>query len=97
MIMNEMQVKSPEAWSRYKPSIEKSLEQFLRLGFCMSSDFFRPNIRGVAVPLRRTIDGEIYVVNCAVYADSVSQEQLETSVGPKLLAMTRRVENCIRG
>ena len=47
-----------------------------------------------AVPLRRMIDGEIYVINCAVYADSVSLKQLETGVGPKLLAMTRRVENC---
>jgi DNA-binding IclR family transcriptional regulator len=97
MIMNEIQVKTPDAWKRYRASIEKSLDEFLRLGFCTSSDFFRPNIRGVAVPLRRTIDGEIYVMNCAVYADSVSHKQLETSVGPKLLAMSRRVENCIRG
>lgn len=97
MIMNEIKVKTPEAWNRYQASIEQALEQFLRLGFCTSSDFFRPNVRGVAVPLRRTIDGEIYVINCAVYADSVSEEQLETTVGPKLLTMTRRVENCIRG
>lgn len=97
MIMNEIQVKTPADWKRYRPSIEKSLDEFLRLGFCMSSDFFRPNIFGVAVPLRRAIEGEIYVINCAVYADSVSLKQLESSIGPKLLAMTRRVENCIRG
>lgn len=97
MILNEIQVKTPEVWKRYRGSIEKSSDDFLRLGFCMSTDFFRANILGVAVPLRRTIDGEIYVVNCAVYADSITADQLETRIGPKLLAMARQVENRIRG
>jgi DNA-binding IclR family transcriptional regulator len=97
MIINEIQVKTPDVWKRYKSSVERALDDFLRLGFCVSSDFFRSNILGVGAPLRRTIDGEIYVMNCAVYADSVSVSQLEKSVGPKLLAVARRVENCIRG
>jgi len=97
MITNEIQVKTPEIWQRYRASIERSTDDFLRLGFCMSSDCYRSNILGVAAPLRRTIDGEIFVINCAVYADSVSLKQLEMSVGPKLLAMSRRIENCIRG
>lgn len=96
MILNEIQVKTPETWARYKPSVERSLDDFLRLGFCMSSDLFRPNILGVAVPLRHMVDGEIFVINCAVYADSVSTKQLEASVGPKLVAMGRRIENLIR-
>lgn len=96
MVMNEIQVKTPEVWKRYQSSIERSLDEYLRLGFCMSSDYYRPNVLGVAVPLRRMVDGEIFAINCAVYADSVSLKQLETSIGPKLLAMSRRVENSIR-
>ena len=92
MILNAIQVKTPDTWTRYKESIQRSLDDFMRLGFCMSSDFFRANIIGAAVPLRRTVDGEIIAINCAVYADSVSLKQLETSVGPKLVALSRRLE-----
>jgi len=94
-IMNEIRVKRPQEWARYHTSITRSLKDFHRLGFCISSDFFRPNIYGVGVPLRRAVDGEVIVFNCAVYADRVSFSQLESHVGPRLLAMSRRVENAL--
>lgn len=96
-ILNEIRIKRPEEWARCQESIDRSLKDFLRLGFCMSFDFFRPNIYGVGVPLRRMVDGEIIVFNCAVYADRVSPRELEVAVGPRLLAMSRRVENALHG
>jgi DNA-binding IclR family transcriptional regulator len=94
-LLNEIRVKTPDDWIRYRASIQQSQADFLRLGFCMSFDFFRPNILGVGVPLRRQVDGEIIVFNCAVYADRVSKQSLETKVGPSLLAMARRIENLL--
>jgi hypothetical protein len=32
-----------------------------------------------------------------VYADRVSREQLESYVGPRLVALSRSVENALRG
>jgi DNA-binding IclR family transcriptional regulator len=96
-IINEIRVKTPEVWARYRPRIQSSMKDFLRLGFCTSVDFFRPGIYGVGVPLRRPVDGEIIVFNCAVYADRVSREQLESYVGPRLVALSRSVENALRG
>ena len=96
-ILNEIRIKRPDEWARCQESIARSLKDFLRLGFCMSFDFFRPNIYGVGVPLRRMVDGETIVFNCAVYADRVSPNELEVTVGPRLLAMSRRVENALHG
>jgi DNA-binding IclR family transcriptional regulator len=96
-IMNEIRIKKPEEWERFQGSVTRSLNDFMRLGFCMSFDFFRPNIYGVGVPLRRSVDGEIIVFNCAVYADRVSRNELEAQVGPRLLAMSRRIENLLHG
>jgi DNA-binding IclR family transcriptional regulator len=95
-IINEIRVKTPEHWQRYRQSIENSLQDYLRLGFCMSLDFFRAEIYGVAVPLRRAIDGELLVFNCAVYADQVTPAELEHRVGPRLLTMCRTFENSMR-
>jgi DNA-binding IclR family transcriptional regulator len=94
-ILNEIRVKTPDDWQRYQASITQSQGDFLRLGFCMSFDYFRPNILGVGVPMRRQVDGEIIVFNCAVYADRVSRQALETKIGPSLVAMTRRIENLL--
>jgi DNA-binding IclR family transcriptional regulator len=95
-ILNEIRVKTPEDWVRYEASIEKSLKDYMRHGFCMSLDFFRREIYGVAVPIRRAIDGEFLVFNCAVYADHVTPAKLEHRVGPRLVALCRTFENSLR-
>ena len=96
-LLNEIRVKKPAQWTRNRASIDGAMKDYLRLGFCMSFDCFRPNIYGVAVPLRRPIEGELFVLNCAVYADRVSPEEVETRVGPRLLALGRRIENLLPG
>ncbi len=95
-LLNEIRVKTPEDWRRYRASIEAALKDYLRLGFCISVDFFRRDIYGVAVPIRRPVDGELLVFNCAVYADRVTPSELETRLGPRLLSMCRTVENSLR-
>ena len=96
-LLNEIRVKEPEQWARNSASIDGAMKDYLRLGFCMSFDCFRPNIYGVAVPLRRPVEGELIVLNCAVYADRISPEEVESRIGPRLLALGRRIENSLRG
>lgn len=94
-ILNEIKVKTPEHWAQYRKSIEKSLQDYPRLGFCTSTDFFRANIYGVSVPLRRTIEGELMVFNCAVYAEQFTTADLEQRVGPRLLSLVRTIESSL--
>lgn len=96
-MLNEARVKEPAQWARYRARVQASLKDYARQGFCTSTDFFRPGIYGVAVALRRPVDGEVIAFNCAVYGDRYSTEQLTTVIGPKLVAMARRVENTLRG
>jgi DNA-binding IclR family transcriptional regulator len=96
-LINEISVKEPALWTKYRASVERSQKDFLRLGFCMSFDGFRPNINGVAVPLRRPVEGELIVLNCAVYADRCSHADVETRIGPRLVALGRHIENLLHG
>jgi len=91
-ILNEMKVKAPEQWG-YKVAIERGIAEVTNRGFCVSYDQFRPGILGVAVPMRRPVGREIVVFNCAVYADRVAKGELESKIGPRLLALVQSIEN----
>jgi DNA-binding IclR family transcriptional regulator len=94
-ILNEMRVTTPHDWRRYRSSIESALSDFPRKGFCVSVDFFRAGVYGVAAPMRQAINGEIMVFNCAVYADTVPRGDLDRRIGPSLVRLCRAVENML--
>jgi DNA-binding IclR family transcriptional regulator len=94
-ILNEVRLKTPADWARYRTSVDRSLGEYRRLGFCMSFDFFRPGIVGVGVALRRPIEGEIIVFNCALFAESFARKEIESRIGPRLVTLCRAVENSL--
>src|SRR5205814_1628797 len=65
-VLNQMKVKDPEAHRKYRPSIDKSLEDIRSRGFCASMGELRREVYGVGAPMRRTVDGEIVSFNCTV-------------------------------
>src|SRR6267378_1268989 len=91
-VLNQMKVKEPEAHRKFRPSIDKSLEDIRARGFCASMGELRREVYGVGVPMRRTVDGEIVSFNCAVPAFMVKKGQLEEDLGPRLVAMVRNIE-----
>ena len=94
-VLNEMRVKTPNDWRRYRASIENSLKDYPRKGFCVSVDFFRPGVFGVAAPMRHPINGEIFIFNCALYADKATRADLDRVIGPKLVQLARTVESAL--
>ncbi|HWA38907.1 MAG TPA: IclR family transcriptional regulator, partial [Burkholderiales bacterium] len=58
-VLNQMKVKDPEAHRKYRPSIDKSLDDIRARGFCTSMGELRREVFAVGVPMRRTVDGEI--------------------------------------
>jgi len=86
------QQQDPENWPRIKEGLERAIEDYRRLGFCMSEGAWDPDISGVAVPLLVGDAGSIMVFNCGGSSLRLSQRVLEQKLGPRLVEMVRRVE-----
>jgi DNA-binding IclR family transcriptional regulator len=90
--LNQMKVKEPEMLRRFKPQIDKGLEDIRGRGFCSSLGELRREVHAVGVPMRRTVDGEIVAFNCGVQTFLLKKGQLEDDIGPRLVAMVRNIE-----
>ena len=91
-LLNQMKVKQPEILRKYKPQIDRGLEDVRSRGFCSSVGELRREVHAVGVPMRRTIDGEIVSFNCGVPAFMLKKGQLEEDIGPRLVSMVRNIE-----
>ncbi|HXZ52107.1 MAG TPA: IclR family transcriptional regulator [Burkholderiales bacterium] len=91
-VLNQIKVKEPELHRKFRPAIDKSLEDIRGRGFCVSIGELRREVSAVAVPMRRTVDGEIIAFNCGVPSFALKKGQLEDDIGPRLVAMVRNVE-----
>jgi len=91
-VLNEIKVKTPELWREYHKSAESSLKDFARRGFCIPDKHMQPEVRAVAVPLVRPVEGERLVFNCVVNVEQVRKGALEGRIGPRLAAMVKALE-----
>jgi DNA-binding IclR family transcriptional regulator len=91
-VLNQMKVKEPEMLRKYRPQIDKSLDDIRARGFCVSMGELRREVYSVGVPMRRTVDGEIISFNASIPAFMLKKGQLEEDIGPRLVAMVRNIE-----
>ena len=91
------QEQDPENWPRIREGLERAIEDYRRLGFCMSEGAWDPDISGVAVPLVMGDSGSVVVFNCGGSSLRLTQRVLETNLGPRLVELVRRVEAQIGG
>ena len=52
-------------------------------------------ISTVAVPMKKRGDRDLLVFNCAVPVHAVQRGQLESDLGPRLVAMVRGIEETL--
>ena len=91
-VLNQIKVKEPELHRKFRSAMDKSLEDIRGKGFCVSVGELRREVSAVAVPMRRTVDGEIVAFNCGVPSFELKKGQLEEDIGPRLVAMVRTIE-----
>ncbi len=91
-LLNQMKVKQPEILRKYKPQIDRGLEDVRSRGFCTSVGELRREVHAAGVPMRRSVDGEIVSFNCGVPAFLLKKGQLEDDIGPRLVSMVRNIE-----
>jgi DNA-binding IclR family transcriptional regulator len=95
-ILNEIKVKTPDDWKEYHRAIDASMKDFARRGFCILDKHQYPEVRAVAVPLMRLLDGERLVFNCVANVDQLRKGSLENRIGPRLVAMVKALEISLR-
>ncbi len=95
-ILNEIRVKTPDAWQEYRAAIERSLKNFARDGFCILHKHEYPGVRAVAAPMMRPVDGERLVFNCVANIRQLREATLEKEIGPMLVALVKGFENSLK-
>jgi DNA-binding IclR family transcriptional regulator len=91
-ILNEIRVKTPDVWQEYHKAIERSMKDFARDGFCIVLAHEYPDVRAVAVPMMRPVDGERLVFNCVANIGHLKKGTLESEIGPQLVALVKGFE-----
>jgi DNA-binding IclR family transcriptional regulator len=88
-VLNAVRVKTPADWARYRPGLERALDDHARLGFCVVDGDLLPDVQAVAVAAGRGADGEPVAFNCTFQGRRLPAARLRESIGPRLVAMVR--------
>ncbi len=92
-LVAQIQKATPKGeWAQIKAGIEQGTIDYREKGFCFSLGDWRENVHSIAVPLIQA-DGSVLAINCGGPAWQLSAEKLETEIGPKLVDISRRLEN----
>jgi DNA-binding IclR family transcriptional regulator len=79
-------------WLQVKAGIDQGLIDYREKGFCFSLGDWRENVNSIAVPLVQP-DNSVLAINCGGPAWQLSAEKLEQDIGPRLVEISRRLEN----
>ena len=83
-------------WARYRDQQQQAHIDFLRKGFCSSYGKQNPGYCAIGVPVGRTADGELIVLNCVIRSHMASRETMESIFGPKLVAMAKQLRQAVQ-
>lgn len=76
-----------QRWPEIKRSVEQSLQDYQRYGFCMLLGETYTDVYGVGVPLVSPVDGRIFAFNCGGPVQGITRRKLIGEIGPRLVAM----------
>lgn len=90
-LLNQIQLKAPQAWAQHRERLLRSLELYPTWGCCTSVGEVLPDVQAVAVPLGRVEHGEIAALNVSFQRRSLDERWLVDEIAPRLLALARRL------
>ncbi|RJF65272.1 IclR family transcriptional regulator [Rhodopseudomonas palustris] len=84
-------------WPRIKEGIERSEEMVARYGFTISAGEWQDDVHAAGVALTMNDGTGPYAFNCGAPAFRFTEERLINDIGPRLLAMVRKIEAALGG
>lgn len=88
-LLNQIQVKAPADWARYRDRMLQNLADYPTLGCCTSVGEVYPDVQAVAVPLGRLDRGELAALNVSFQRRTLNERWLLEEVAPRLIALAR--------
>ncbi|HSV60164.1 MAG TPA: helix-turn-helix domain-containing protein, partial [Variovorax sp.] len=71
--LNQLRVREPKAYVAMRARVDDAVRDLRTRGYCVNLAERQPLFYGVAVPLKRPIQGEIFVFNCGLHASMVHE------------------------
>jgi DNA-binding IclR family transcriptional regulator len=93
-VLDQVRVQDEAGWPRIESGIDDALKDYARRGFCLSYGDWDQDIASVGVPFTAP-DGTQMAFNCGGPAFVLSRDKLENEIGPRLVALVKRVDAAI--
>lgn len=94
-VLEPLRLADPVQYARHRPALDLAVRDLAELGFCSSRAEWRAGVHGLAVPLRGTLDGMRYVLNCGMPVARGGSAALRRHAAPRLVALARRIERAL--
>jgi DNA-binding IclR family transcriptional regulator len=91
-VLNRLKVQNPDLHFAMQVALTRARQDYQTLGYCASRGEWHANVLAVATPLRKQVDGQLFVLNCAVKGDSQNFPHQEAVLVYELLEAARRLE-----
>lgn len=95
-ILEEIQRSDPAAWPKVRRGIENAIDSFRRRGFCTSIGDWLREIHSTGVPLETQTPYGMLALNIGGLASSLPVAKIEKDLGPRLVALARRVDDLLK-
>jgi DNA-binding IclR family transcriptional regulator len=96
-LLRELRDHYGNRWSRMRDGIERAGEMVARHGFTVSAGEWQEDVHAVGVALKLNDGTGPYAFNCGAPAFRFTEERLMTDIGPRLVAMVRKIEAALGG
>lgn len=93
-LMDQIRLRDELQWPRIKVGIEQGFRDYSDHGFCLSLGEWEREIVAVGVPFYGP-EGALMAFNCGGPAFVLNREKLEKDIGPRLVALVKRVGSVI--
>lgn len=92
LVLKRLEESQPEDWTAFSQAAAQAQEQIAARDFCVVSGDWQPTLAAVGVPMRMPVNGMALAFNLTVPSYSTDIDQLERSLGPRLVDLVRSVE-----
>lgn len=94
-VMTQLRSFDRAVWSRTRVGVETALEQYARLGCCVSFGDWQKDLNGIAIGIRPGGGAPTLAINCGGPAFQLAPAFLLDVARPRLLDMVRRLEEAL--
>jgi DNA-binding IclR family transcriptional regulator len=96
-LLRELREHYGSRWPRMRDGIERAGETVERSGFAISAGEWQDDVHAVGVALKLNDGTGPYAFNCGAPAFRFTEERLRSDIGPRLVAMVRKIEAALGG